>query len=110
MLKEPNTRGGLGETMAPPAQDMSAQLAKIKASDADTVIITTAVEQLTLIFKQAAALGLKKRIITTGGSQNPDQLIEQAGGAGKNTTPPTPFPPRQPTGSPQPPPGQAPLA
>ena len=64
---------------------MSAQLAKIKASDADTLIVTTAVEQLTLIFKQAAALGLKKRIITTGGSQNPDQLIEQAGAAANGT-------------------------
>src|SRR6266568_7452563 len=81
MFKEHNIKVGLVETMDPPAQDMSAQLAKIKASDADTLIVTTAVEQLTLIFKQAAALGLKKRIITTGGSQNPDQLIEQAGAA-----------------------------
>jgi branched-chain amino acid transport system substrate-binding protein len=88
MFKEHNIKVGLVETMDPPAQDMSAQLAKIKASDADTLIITTAVEQLTLIFKQAAALGLKKRIITTGGSQNPDQLIEQAGASGP-TTPPT---------------------
>src|SRR3989475_6991747 len=87
MFKEHNIKVGLVETMDPPAQDMSAQLAKVKASDADTLIVTTAVEQLTLIFKQAAALGLKKRIITTGGSQNPDQLIEQAGAAG-NATPP----------------------
>src|SRR5258706_3092613 len=94
MLNEHNIKVGLVETMDPPAQDMSAQLAKIKASDADTLIVTTAVEQLTLIFKQAAALGLKKRIITTGGSQNPDQLIEQAGGAGKKTTPTTHLPPR----------------
>src|SRR5262245_33989930 len=86
MFKEHNIKVGLVETMDPPAQDMSAQLAKIKASDADTLIITTAVEQLTLIFKQAAALGLKKRIITTGGSQNPDQLIEQAGAAANDTT------------------------
>src|SRR5216110_4129549 len=86
MFKDHNIRVGLVETMDPPAQDMSAQLAKIKASDADTLIITTAVEQLTLIFKQAAALGLKKRIITTGGSQNPDQLIEQAGAAANDTT------------------------
>jgi branched-chain amino acid transport system substrate-binding protein len=68
------------------AQDMSAQLAKLKASDADTLMITTAVEQLTLIFKQAAALGLKKRIITTGGSQSPDQLIEHAGTAANGTS------------------------
>ena len=31
--------------------------------------------------KQAPALGLKTAIITTGGSQSPDQLIEQAGKA-----------------------------
>jgi branched-chain amino acid transport system substrate-binding protein len=86
MFKERNIKVGLIETMDPPAQDMSAQLAKIKASDSDTLIITTAVEQLTLIFKQAAALGLKKRVITTGGSQNPDQLIEQAGAAANDTT------------------------
>src|SRR6266700_7546816 len=43
MFKEHNIRVGLVETMDPPAQDMSAQLAKIKASDADTLIITTAV-------------------------------------------------------------------
>ena len=85
MFKEHNIKVGLVETMDQPAQDMSAQLAKIKASDADTLIVTTAVEQLTLVFKQAAALGLKKQIITTGGSQNPDQLIEQAGAAANGT-------------------------
>src|SRR5262249_40059032 len=52
------------------------QLSKIKGSDADTVFVTTAVEQLSLVLKQAAALGLKTRIISTGGSQNPDQLIK----------------------------------
>jgi branched-chain amino acid transport system substrate-binding protein len=81
MFKAHNIKIGLVENMAQNAQDMSAQLAKIKASDADTLIVTTAVEQLTLIFKQAAALGLNRRIITTGGSQEPDQLIEQAGGS-----------------------------
>src|SRR3954467_12668443 len=86
MFGEHNIKVGLVETMDAPAQDMSAQLAKIKASDADTLIITTAVEQLTLIFKQAAAIGLKKRIITTGGSQSPDQLIEQAGAAANDST------------------------
>ncbi len=78
MLKGENIQVGLVETMDQSAQDMSAQLAKIKASDADTLMVTTAVEQLTLVLKQAAALGLKKQIITTGGSQNPDQLIAQA--------------------------------
>lgn len=86
MFGEHSIKVGLVETMDAPAQDMSAQLAKIKASDADTLIVTTAVEQLTLVLKQAAALGLKKRIITTGGSQSPDQLIEQAGAAANDTT------------------------
>ena len=86
MFKAHNIQIGLVENMAQNAQDMSAQLAKIKASDADTLIVTTAVEQLTLVFKQAAALGLKRRIITTGGSQVPDQLIEQAGGAANGSS------------------------
>jgi len=99
MFKQHSIKVGLVETMDPPAQDMSAQLAKIKASDADTLIVTTAVEQLTLILKQAAALGLKKRIITTGGSQNPDQLIEQAGAASNDTTHITFFTPWKPEAS-----------
>ncbi|WP_398473465.1 ABC transporter substrate-binding protein, partial [Tardiphaga sp.] len=61
MMKEKGITIGLTETMDQSAQDMSAQLAKIKATDSETVIITAAVDQLTLIFKQAAALGLKKR-------------------------------------------------
>jgi branched-chain amino acid transport system substrate-binding protein len=86
MFKAHNITVGLVETMAQNAQDMSAQLSKLKASDADTLIVTTAVEQLTLIFKQAAALGLKRRVITTGGSQEPDQLIEQAGAAANGSS------------------------
>ena len=41
------------ETMDPKATDFSAQLGKIKASGADTLFVTTAVEQATLILKQA---------------------------------------------------------
>ncbi len=85
MMKEKGIGIGLVETMDQGAQDMSAQLSKIKGSDSETVIVTTAVDQLTLIFKQAAALGLKKRIISTGGSQNPDQIIAQAGAAANGT-------------------------
>lgn len=103
MLKAEGIQVGLVETMDQAAQDMSAQIAKIKASDADTVLVTTAVEQLTLILKQAAALGLKKQIITTGGSQNPDQLIDQAGGAANNTFHLTFFAPWFPDETPNPP-------
>ena len=81
MLGEQGIAVGAVETMDPAAQDMSAQLSKIKASDADTLFVTTGVEQLTLVLRQARDLGLDTRIITTGGSQAPDQLIEQAGSA-----------------------------
>lgn len=81
MLKQHGVAVDATETMAADAQDLSAQLAKIKGSDADTLFVTTAVEQLTLVLKQAKALGLDKTIITTGGSQAPDQLIDQAGAA-----------------------------
>jgi branched-chain amino acid transport system substrate-binding protein len=72
---------GVMETMDPKATDFSAQLAKIKASGGDTLFVTTAVEQITLILKQAKDQRLAARIITTGGSNSPDQLIAQAGEA-----------------------------
>jgi branched-chain amino acid transport system substrate-binding protein len=72
---------GVKETMDPKATDFSAQLAKIKASGGDTLLVTTAVEQITLILKQAKDQQLTARIITTGGSNSPDQLIAQAGEA-----------------------------
>jgi branched-chain amino acid transport system substrate-binding protein len=102
MFKEKGINVGLVETMDQGAQDMSAQLSKIKGSDSETLIVTTAVDQLTLIFKQAAALGLKKKIITTGGSQNPDQLIAQAGAAANGTMHLTTFLPWFPDKTPNP--------
>ena len=68
---------GVMETMDPKATDFSAQLAKIKASGGDTLFVTTAVEQITLILKQAKDQQLDARIITTGGSDSPDQLIRR---------------------------------
>jgi len=81
LLKKQGVKIGVMETMDPKATDFSAQLAKIKASGSDTLIVTTAVEQITLILKQAKEQQVKARIITTGGSNSPDQLIEQAGDA-----------------------------
>lgn len=100
VLKAENIKVGLVETMDQAAQDMSAQLSKIKASDSDTIMVTTAVEQLTLVLKQATALGIKKQIVTTGGSQNPDQLIEQAGLAANGTFHLTTFAPWYPDETP----------
>jgi branched-chain amino acid transport system substrate-binding protein len=85
MFEKNGVAVGLKETMDQDSRDMSAQLAKIKGTDSDTIIVTTAVEQLTLVLKQAAALGIKKKIVTTGGSQNPDQLVAQAGSAADNS-------------------------
>jgi branched-chain amino acid transport system substrate-binding protein len=81
MLQEKGIEVGVVETMDAKATDMSAQLAKIKASGADTLFVTTGVEQLTLVLKQAKEQQIKAKIITTGGSSSPDQLIEQAGEA-----------------------------
>jgi len=102
MMKEHGIVIGQVETMDQSAQDMSAQLSKLKATDSETIIVTTAVDQLTLIFKQAAAIGLKKRIITTGGSQNPDQIIAQAGAAANGTMHLTTFLPWYPEQTPNP--------
>lgn len=86
MFKENGIQVGLTELMDQTAQDVSAQLSKIKGGDADTLIVTTAVDQLTLVLKQIKALNLDRQVITTGGSQNPDQLIAQAGAAANNST------------------------
>lgn len=85
MLQAQGVTVGLKESMDPAAQDLSAQLAKIKASDADTLFVTTGFEQLSLIFKQAKEQGLNRRIITTGGSQFPDLLAQQLGAAANNS-------------------------
>ena len=100
MLKEKGVAIGAVETMDASAQDLNAQLSKIKSSDADTLFVTTAVEQLTLVLKQAHALGLKRQIITTGGSQSPDQLIEQAGAAANGSYHLLFFPPWTPEATP----------
>lgn len=102
VLKQNGATVGLVERMDQSAQDMSAQLVKIKASDADTLFVTTAVDQLSLVLKQAASLGLRKRIITTGGSQNPDELITNAGQAADGSMHLVFFAPWSPESSPNP--------
>jgi len=67
------------------ATDFYAQLTKIKNSPADTILVTTDVTQIALILKQAAELGIKKRIITTGGSSAPNKLITLAGPAAEGS-------------------------
>ena len=81
MLKGKGIEVGVMETMDAKATDLSAQLAKIKASGGDTLFLTTGVEQITLVLKQAKEQQVGHKIITTGGSSSPDQLIAQAGSA-----------------------------
>jgi branched-chain amino acid transport system substrate-binding protein len=93
MLKADGVTIGVMETMDPKATDFSAQLAKIKASGGDTLFVTTAVEQLTIILKQAKEQQINARIISCGGSNSPDQLIEQAGDAANGSYHTAFFPP-----------------
>ncbi len=85
MLAEQGVTVGQVLTMDAAAQDMTSQLSTLKGSDSDTLFVTTAVEQLTLVLKQAQSLGLERQLITLGGSQSPDQLIEHAGTAANGT-------------------------
>ena len=80
VLKENGAEVGRTLNMDAAAQDLTAQLSSLKGSDSDTLFMTTGVEQMTLVMKQAQALGIKRRIVTTGGTL-PDQLIAQAGSA-----------------------------
>lgn len=84
MLKEMGR--GVNQTlrMDASAQDLSAQLSAIKGTDSDTLFITAGPEQTALVMKQAQALGVKRRVVTTGGNL-PDQLIEQAGSAANDS-------------------------
>ncbi len=81
MLKAKGIEVGTIETMDAKATDLSAQLAKIKASGGDTLFVTSGVEQITLVLKQAKEQQVAHKVITTGGSSSPDQLVAQAGEA-----------------------------
>ncbi|WP_246806681.1 ABC transporter substrate-binding protein [Neopusillimonas maritima] len=84
VLRENGVAVGQVQTMDPSAQDMTSQLAVIKASDGDTLFLTGSVEQAMLIMKQMQALGIKRRVVTSGGAM-PEQLIAQAGSAANGT-------------------------
>jgi branched-chain amino acid transport system substrate-binding protein len=85
ILKNSGATVGLAEFMEQAATDMNAQITKVKAGDADTLFVTTAVEQITLVLRQAQEQRLARKIVTTGGSSSPSQLIKQAGPAAEGT-------------------------
>jgi len=85
LLKRSGAQVGTAEFMEQAATDMNAQITKVKAGGADTLFLTTSVEQITLVLKQAQEQRLVRRVITTGGSSSPSQLIKQAGVAAEGT-------------------------
>lgn len=85
VLKRSGAQVGTAEFMEQAATDMNAQITKVKAGGGDTLFLTTSVEQITLVLKQAQEQRLTRKIITTGGSSSPSQLIKQAGAAAEGT-------------------------
>src|SRR3989454_3652490 len=85
VLKRAGAGVGATEFMDQAATDMNAQITKIKADNGDTLFLTTSVEQITLVLKQAQEQRLVRKVITTGGSSSPSQLIKQAGAAAEGT-------------------------
>src|SRR2546426_2467543 len=104
MLRKKGVQVGAAEFMEQAATDMNAQLTKIKQTGGDTLFLTTAVEQITLVLRQGQEQRLARKIITTGGSSSPTQLIKQAGAAAGGPHPPPLFFPRWETPPPPPPP------
>ena len=85
VVKKSGATVGATEFMDQAATDMNAQITKIKAGNGDTLFLTTSVEQITLVLKQAQKQRLARKVITTGGSSSPSQLIKQAGPAAEGT-------------------------
>ena len=85
ILKRQGGSVGAVEFMDQAATDMSAQVTKIRGTGGDTLFLTTSVEQITLVLKQSQEQRLARKIVTTGGSSSPDQLMRQAGAAAEGT-------------------------
>src|SRR5438045_2439794 len=66
MLKKKGVQVGAAEFMEQAATDMNAQITKIKAAAGATLFLTTAVEQITLVPKQAQEPRLQRKLIPTG--------------------------------------------
>jgi len=85
VLRKSGVAVGATEYMDQAATDMNAQITKVKADTPDTLFLTTSVEQITLVLKQAQEQRLALKVITTGGSSSPSQLIKQAGAAAEGS-------------------------
>src|SRR4026209_2133779 len=78
LLKRSGASVGAVEYMDQAATDMNAQITKVKAGSADTLFLTTSVEQITLVLKQAQEQRLVRKVITTGGAPPPPHPPQHA--------------------------------
>ena len=69
------------EFVADDATDFYPQLTKVKQSGADTIIINSEVSQIALIVKQIRELNMQQKIVTAGGSNFSDAVLNLAKGA-----------------------------
>ncbi|MGE0216394.1 ABC transporter substrate-binding protein [Mycolicibacterium sp.] len=67
------------ETFAQTAQTFRDQVTKAIAAGADTWAVTTEVEQLAQILREARGQGGKAQVLASGGSASPSHVIELAG-------------------------------
>src|SRR3989475_9389807 len=85
MLKKKGAAAGAAEFMDQSATDMNAQLTKIKATGGGPPLLPPGGGQNPQGRKEAQGQRLGRKIITTGGSSSPTQLIKQAGAAAEGS-------------------------
>jgi branched-chain amino acid transport system substrate-binding protein len=59
--------------------DFLTQLTKVKSTDADSLIVTSDLAQISLVLKQVKQLGMKVKVLTTGGGIVPEGLTLLSG-------------------------------
>ncbi len=63
------------------AQEFLTQLTKVKASGADSIVISTDGAQAAMVLKQYKEMGMTQKVITTGGGIVPELLVDLSGSA-----------------------------
>jgi branched-chain amino acid transport system substrate-binding protein len=79
MLKSQGIKVAGSATFAEGAQSFRDQVTKAIASGADTWAVTTTVQQLAQILKEAQGQGAHAQVLAAGGSTDPDEVVKLAG-------------------------------
>jgi branched-chain amino acid transport system substrate-binding protein len=79
MLKSLNIKVAGSATFSQDAQTFRNQVTKAISSGADTWAVTTEVEQIAQILKEAKGQGAHVQVLASGGSNDPHQVIKLAG-------------------------------